>query len=137
MSFSSKSQSHSSYGIAGVVPGSFLTAGPGVNPTVFDGAIIAVEQLDDSLAGSSFHRVTLDAEFLATTHAKVAHAELLANEDITTAIGSFVADGPGGGPFPAKTNAQIDIVIKSGGVDNVVAGRRVNLILIARRAGAR
>lgn len=136
MSFLPKAQSHSGYGIAGIVPGSFVTAGAGVNPTVFDGCIVSVEQLDEGAV--SFHRVTLDAEFLAGTHVVMAQAELLTEtEDLTTTTGTLVADGPGGGPFPAKGNNQVDVLVKDAGTATVAAGRRVNFLLIAKRAGAR
>lgn len=135
MSFGPRALSHSSHLLVGIVPGSFVTAGAGVDPTVFDGAIQSVQQLDDGLI--SFYRVTLDEQFLAKTHSLHVGGELLADtEDLSVDVvkkGFLVADGPGGGPFPAQTDSQVDILIKDAGVDNVVAGRRVYLTLFSKQ----
>lgn len=127
MSFTPRILGHSSYGQMKVVPGTFVTAGVGVDPTELSGAIVAVEQLDEG--ASNFFRVTFDAKHKNATHTLLCSVDaLLVTDDMTVANGSFVADGPA----PAITEYQIDVVVRNAGTITAAAGHKVSMALILK-----
>ncbi len=114
---------------AGLVSGSFLTAGTGTDPapSSFEGAVRAVKIL--VTAGAvEFYRVTLSV-FCKGTYVAGADAELLADtDDLNAMVGDQVA-----APALAITARQFDVTIRNAGVADVSTGRKISLRIISKQ----
>lgn len=118
--------SHHTFGRAGLVPGSFTTAGTTVDPSVFDGAIESVQIL--TTGAQEFFRVTLGEFFRDGVHIFLAGAEVASGtDDLTVGIGRLVAAPPA----PIETK-QFDVLVKNSGVVDVSAGRKISFLMVIK-----